>query len=362
MDIFNRKKLADAEAKIRWWMELNNQQYDELQAMSDKLRTAENKIIKYQQMHEEDIKNFDKLKQDYDALNASCQVLTYKLKSNKRTPSAYNEEVFQQDWEIDDEIKEIDNVENKSKTKSAPYTIRKEVVDGIKKVDSTQLMSALYKNKKFFSKNEFNFYELLMPLIQSNGLVLLSKVRLADIVELWEEFYDDKAKEIEKRRNPLNRGKVFLNALSKNSIKSLINKRMVELNPEFSNSDYLIAFLYPLFRLHIDFLICKCTDKDVEPMLVIELNGKEHYIASQNGDSAKTRNDKFKEAIFRSKAVKIGFLTIYNDLLYKNRDELSKIMEDILSHISEGHNEINWTDIQINLSELAKPYIEEIGK
>ena len=200
MDIFNRKKLADAEAEIRWWKELNHQQYDELQAISDKLRTAENKIIKYKQTHNEDTELIDKLKRDNDALNTSCQVLTDRLKSNKSMPSAYDKEDFQQDREIDDEIKEIDNVENKSKTKSAPYTIRKEVVDELKK------------------------------------------------------------------------------------------------------------------------------------------------------------------AIFRSKAVKIGFLTIFNDLLYKNRDELTKIMENILSLISEGHNEINWTDIQINLSELAKPYIEEIGK
>lgn len=150
-----------------------------------------------------------------------------------------------------------------------------------------------------------------MPLIQRNDLVLLSKVRLADIIELWEEFYNDEAKEIARKQNPLNNGKVFLNALSKNSAKSLINERIVELDSTFSNNDYLTAFLYPLLRLHIDFLICKHTDKNVEPMLVIELNGKEHYRNSENSDGRKIKNDELKEAIFRSKGVKIGFLMIY---------------------------------------------------
>lgn len=135
----------------------------------------------------------------------------------------------------------------------------------------------------------------------------------------------------------------------------LINERIIELNPNFNNTDYKTAFLYPLFRLHIDFLICKRTDTNIIPLLVIELNGNEHY-------KDRKKNDDLKEAIFRSNSVTIGFLTIYNDLLYKKRDELMKIMSDTLSRVSDGYNKVNWNDTQNSLSELAKPYIEKIGK
>lgn len=236
-------------------------------------------------------------------------------------------------------------------------------------------MSALYKIKSkkiyhkkgvrteyFFSENEFNFFELMTPLIQSNELVLLSKVRLADIIDLWEKFYNNEAKEAEKKQNPRENGGVFLNALEINNSKKLINNRMIELNPNFNNTDYKTAFLYPLFRLHIDFLICKRTDSNILPILVVELNGKEHYQNYKSYDSYRVSNDELKQAIFRSKAVNIGFLTIYNDLLYEKRDELMKIMSDTLSRVSDGYNKVNWNDTQNSLFELAKPYIEKLGK
>lgn len=49
-------------------------------------------------------------------------------------------------------------------------------------------------------------------------------------------------------------------------------------------------------------------------------------------------------------------------MLTEKRDELMKIMSDTLSRVSDGYNKVNWNDIQNSLSELAKPYIEKLGK
>lgn len=39
-----------------------------------------------------------------------------------------------------------------------------------------------------------------------------------------------------------------------------------------------------------------------------------------------------------------------------------KIMSDTLSDVSDGYDGVNWKEIQKSLSELAKPYIEKLGK
>lgn len=37
-------------------------------------------------------------------------------------------------------------------------------------------------------------------------------------------------------------------------------------------------------------------------------------------------------------------------------------MSDTLSAVSDGYDNVNWKEIQNGLSELAKPYIEKLGK
>lgn len=223
-------------------------------------------------------------------------------------------------------------------------------------------MASIYKsNKSFFTSNELKFYDLLSPLAQSHGIIIFSKVRLADIVDLWERFYDEKSLEDAKKQNPFEKGVAFEKAKdsTKYPNKKAIYNRIQELNPNFNNNDYKIAFLYPLFRLHIDFLLCKKVENYVVPLMAIELNGKEHY---KNDDWIKKTNDQFKRSVFFSDYVYIGLLSIYNDVLTEKRDELMKIMSDTLSRVSDGYNKVNWNDIQNSLSELAKPYIEKLGK
>lgn len=418
MDIFNRKKLAAAEAEIIRLKEENHKQYNELEAISDRIQIAENNAKKYKQQVDENNATINQLKQENDKLNSSISDLNYCIKISESKYAAHENWNSQRNIEFNNANNKIEELEKKLEEAEAlnlnlilsleqlqgresiedtnnrdrtAYQIRDEIVRGRKdkknipndKPDewesggrsyeqvSTSFMSALYKSKKiynknrveyFFSANEFNFFELLMPFIQSNELVLLSKVRLVDIIELWEKFYNNEAKETEKKQNPREDGGVFLNALEKNDSKRQINERIIELNPNFNNTDYKTAFLYPLFRLHVDFLICKRTNADILPILAVELNGKEHYQNYKSYDSYRVNNDELKQAIFRSKAVNVGFLTIYNDLLYEKRDELMKIMSDTLSRVSDGYNKVNWNDTQNSLSELAKPYIEKLGK
>lgn len=409
MDIFNRKKLAAAEAEIIRLKEENHKQYSELEAISNRIQISENNAKKYKQQIDEANATNNKLKQENDKLNSSISDLNYCIKTSESKYAAHENWNSQRNIEFNNAKNKIEELEKKLEEAEAlnlnlslsleqmqdrenvedttnnyeksAYIIRDEIVYGRKIKNkkpeewknsqgknynqmSASLMSALYRNKEnkkrneyFFTTNEFAFFDLLMPLIQINELVLLSKVRLADIIELWEKFYNNEAKEAEKKQNPYENGGVFLNALEKNRSKMSINERIIELNPNFNNTDYKTAFLYPLFRLHIDFLICKRTDTNIIPLLVIELNGNEHY-----KDRKKIKNDDLKEAIFRSNSVTIGFLTIYNDLLYKKRDELMKIMSDTLSRVSDGYNKVNWNDTQNRLSELAKPYIEKLGK
>lgn len=395
MDIFNRKKLAAAKAEI-----------DRLEKACAKLQAdiseVENRAEGYKRERDEVRSNIGKQVAKNGELTKSLSELRYLKEQKEKDEQVFKTEIEELKKKLKEaetlnlnlslsleQMQDRENVEDTTNNyEKSAYIIRDEVVYGRKIKNkkheewenyhgknytqmSTLLMSALYRNKKiykkkrveyFFSANEFIFFELLMPLIQSNELVLLSKVRLADIIELWEKFYNNEAKEAEKKQNSRDDEDVFLNVLKKNRYKRLINERMIELNPNFNHTDYKTAFLYPLLRLHIDFLICKRTDSDILPLLVFELNGEEHYKNSKSYDSDRIKNDELKQAIFRSDNVKIGFLTIYNDLLYEKRDELIKIMSDALFAVSDSYDDIDWKKIQNSLSELAKPYIEKLGK
>jgi len=395
MDIFNRKKLAAAKVEIIRLKET-------CAKLQNNIDEAESKAEVYRRERDEIHNNIGKQIAQNGELSKSLSAVYYQSEKDKQALKSEIEELKKKLEEAEElnlnhslsleRMKDRENLDDTNNRDKSAYKIRDEVVYGRKIKNnkpnnnpeewehyygknyeqvSTLFMSALYKRKKiyrknrieyFFSANEFNFFELLMPLIQSNELVLLSKVRLADIIVLWEEFYNNEAKEAEKKQHLREDEDVFLNVLKKNNYKRLINERMIELNPNFNHTDYKTAFLYPLLRLHIDFLICKRTDSDILPLLVVELNGKEHYKNSKSYDSDRIKNDELKQAIFRSKSVNIGFLTIYNDLLYKKRDELIKIMSDILSAVSDSYDSINWKEVQSKLSDLAKPYIEKIGK
>lgn len=237
MDIFNRKKLAEAEAEIRKLKEYNHQQYSEQQAMLDKLRIAENEVRKYIQKHDADKKIIGKLKQGNEELK-------WELKESEAVISAFLEQSGN-----------IDAVEDNSRTKNAAgYVIRNELIEGkidVNKKIRSKFVAALYKSRKsFFSSNELKFYEILSDLSQKKGFILFSKVRLADIIEMWEKFYDEESMEKANKQSPYEQGTAFLNALNKNPFKKQVYDRIQKLNPDFDDRDYQAAFLYPLLRLH----------------------------------------------------------------------------------------------------------------
>lgn len=312
MDIFRRKKLAAAEEEIRRLEKDIHQQYSKYQAMSDKLCFTENELRKCIQKHDADKEFIDKLKRENSKLNASCQSLAARLDANKINA---NKEIKELKWELKEaeavisafleQSEDIDAVEDNSRIKNtAAYVIRNELVEGkidVNKKIRSKFVAALYKSSKsFFSPNEFKFYKILSDLAQEKGFILFSKVRLADIIEMWEKFYDEESMEKAKKLTPYEQGTAFLNALKKNSFKKQIYDRIQELNPNFNDRDYQTAFLYPLLRLHIDFILCKKIENNIVPMMAIELNGEDHY-----KDWKKINNDNFKKSVFFSDYVYI---------------------------------------------------------
>lgn len=314
MDIFNRKKLAAAEAEIKRLKEYNHQQYSEQQAIFDKLQN-----IREQELNNE----IEKLKK--------------KLKEAEATN------------------------EDNNKTENAAYIIRNELVDGKicdnKKIRN-KIVASVYKScKNFFSPSELKLYEMLSNLVQQKGFILFSKVRLADIIEMWEKFYDEESMEKVKEQNPYEKGTAFLNVLNKNSFKKHIYNRIQALNPNFNDKDYQVAFLYPLLRLHIDFLLCKKVENNIVPLIAIELNGEDHY-----EDQIKIKNDNFKKSVFFSDYVYIGFLSIYNYVLNNEEDKLREIISDVMDDLSKKEMLNTWKGIQGSLDNLAKPYMEKLSK
>ena len=363
MDIFRRKRLAAAEEEIRGLKKDSHQQYIEYQALSEKLRVAENEVQKYIHKHDVDMETIDKLKREKSKLNATCQSLAARLDANKSNYSAYDNSGSQHNQELNNANKEIEELKKKlarADERNAELSSILEREDGEIEGSKTNSVSPIwviqdevrnnpayvrevYRNKSvFFTPNEAKFYELLLPLVQNKGLFLFSKVRLVDIVGLSSEFYDKKAKEKAKEKNPKEDGTVFLDNPYKKDVMECIQKN----KPDFNHYDYKRIFLFPLLRLHIDFLVCKKADGKFKPILALELNGEEHDIESQN--------DGFKKTLFYSnKRNQIGFLKVKNKTL-DNSSELKKTFEDILNDVVNDTAKDKWKEFQKTLNYLAE--------
>lgn len=211
-------------------------------------------------------------------------------------------------------IESEDGGESSHKTKSPFY----EIVDGVR--NKPKFMASIYLSKKFFlSQYEYKMYNLLENLLydyrdEFGDLVVFSQVRLADIVKLFEENY--------------NTGEYsFCDSLGKNpnkkSVYELINKFM----PDFNNNDYKSAFLFPLLRSHIDFLICDHNEGTSNPILAIEVHGTEHDEQSADPDWKRIYNDRFKKSLFnpQNKAMNIRLLIVKNQEL----DDEKKLRDKI---------------------------------
>ena len=257
MDIFNRKKLAEAEEK-----------YTE----------AEKKIL---------------------SAELRINQLNEKLYETERT---YKQKLI----DAHDRIEELESkTDENNKSKNYIYYIRNTVIK------NREYISAVYCSKlSFFTPNEYKLYILLRSIIQTIQkekfieLSLFSHVRLADIVRMWEEYYYNQNKS----------DKSFFHCKEKNRNKTEIVKIIQECAPDFNEDDYKETFLYPLLSYHIDFLIC--LDKNDEfksiPICAIELNGSEHY-----KNFRRQKSDKLKESLFEGS--KISLLSLDNDDLKDNK-------------------------------------------
>ncbi len=198
-----------------------------------------------------------------------------------------------------------------------------EIVDRVRA--NPKLMSSIYASKNdFFSPYEYKMYNLLENLLYNysfefGDLVVFSKMRLADFVRLHEETYSSGensfCKNVEKY--PYKKG-----------LCDLVEKYM----PHFSDEDYKRAFLFPLFRLHTDFLICDHNEGISKPILVIELHGTEHDRNSANPDWNRIYNDDFKKSLLdpRNNAMGVKMLVIKNEEL----DDEEKLNDKIYNTIA----------------------------
>lgn len=197
------------------------------------------------------------------------------------------------------------------------------IMDEVRK--NPDYMSALYCSKNsFLSQNEIKMYYLLENFAYDNctvfgSLSIFANTRLADFTKLFESNYIDKEDSFCKKTN-------------KNPNKKAVCKIIDKLMPHFNNDDYKLAFLYPLLRMHVDFLICVDDgDNTTKPILAIELHGTEHDRNSMNPDWSTIYNDEFKKSLFEYKnnAMGVRLLVIKNEEL-ENEDKLiGKIYDSV---------------------------------
>ena len=153
-----------------------------------------------------------------------------------------------------------------------------EKVKGTKKTTETpqesvteeKIINIPYKRKNLLTKNEWSFYKQLKPITDKLGYSILSKVRVADLVE------------VESGHNKTEWQAAF----------NRINKK------------------------HIDFILCK--PENLYPLLLIELDDSSHQ-----KEKVKER-DQFIEKVYEK--------TGYKLLRVENANEIEKKITDILGN------------------------------
>lgn len=211
---------------------------------------------------------------------------------NRKRLAAVEQELAEARREIA-RLKEKCNAQtNERSVKEAYSAIRTKVIR-----DPDQARNVYTKKASFMSQSENFLYTWLCEITASDefkeeGLSVFAKVRLADIVGLWEENYKEFVDGIEFAPGKENSGK------------KAAHNVMLESKSDFNNQDYKATFLYPLLHSHIDFLICRIGNGKTEPILVLELFDKNHFDKAQK---ALRKNDKFKENLFAALNIKIDF-------------------------------------------------------
>lgn len=320
MSIFGRKEIAELKKEISELnkeLEVSNLRFEKLK--SENLQLSE-RCSRYQSELNQVNKENEDLKRKHNEITGMVPVVSDsssdEIEELKKKLLYYENHTKK----LQDRNKNLVNLMWKSSSqdnKNPIYNIMDEVRE------KPEYMSALYLSKdSFFSPNEYKMYFLVEDLVYENrdafgALYVFANTRLADIVKLFEEKYNSGDFSFCKmqHKNP-----------NKKEICSLIAKHM----PNFDDEDYKLAFLYPLFRMHVDILICADGDDNkIKPILAIELHGSEHDRNSDNPDWNKIYNDEFKKSLFNIKnnAMGVRLLVIKNEEL-EDMDKLTNKVYD----------------------------------
>ena len=164
MDIFNRKKLAAAEAEI-----------ERLEKACAKFQSditeAENIAKRYK-------REIDEVRSSIEEKQKEKDEKVFKTKIEELNKKLVEAEATISDLKLClEQSEDIASIEDTVGTvKKASYKIRREVVNGKlgehsnKEKRYEKYMASIYKSSKsFFTSNELKFYDLLSPLAQSHG-------------------------------------------------------------------------------------------------------------------------------------------------------------------------------------------------
>lgn len=209
--------------------------------------------------------------------------------------AALKAELAEKERELDSIKELLADVKGKTEQNNSEcryYTLREELVRDRK------LTESIYVRKyNFMSWYEYELYKLLCKVsvsekLKKYGLTVFAQVRLADIVRLRESTLENFKKNIN----------FSVNGTEKtNHYKEKVYSAMESLGLNDDDS-YKQTFLYPLMRSHIDFLICRSLNKNLSPLMVIELFGEEHF---DYKNKKLQSNDEFKKLLFE--AIKVSF-------------------------------------------------------
>lgn len=256
--------------------------------------------------------------------NANREIENYKQKlldSQKREKEMEDRYIELADHTVgaySDDLNDVDAADSQDR-KDPIYNITDQVRD------NPEYMATLYCSKNsFLSPNEFKMYTLLENFAYNycadfGSLSIFANTRLADFTKLFESNYIGEKDSFSKKTE---------NKPKKKAVCEIIDKFM----PNFNNQDYKLAFLYPLLRMHVDFLICADSEEDdniTKPILAIELYGSEHDKNSANPNWKTIFNDSFKKSLFsyKNNAMGVRLLIIKNEEL-ENEDKLEKKIYD----------------------------------
>jgi hypothetical protein len=190
-------------------------------------------------------------------------------------------------WFNKKELAEIERLKMEINTLKNTVNLQSEKIpQKLYNIRDKNIYAFYHIQKDFFSPRELMLFEKLSAIITSEEFkerragkkyIILSKVRLFDIIKNWPECESwDKLKTSGK--------------------KTALIKELEENCSTIDDDKYKRLIVYPVKCLHVDFLICKVDYENAIPALVIELDGG----YKEGSDYSGKNNDDLKSLIFNN--------------------------------------------------------------